>query len=181
MTPRFDPTRALIFDLARGQLRDEEGTARLNLPASLVLRLCEQAGSEATLDFARSIGSELGRRIADRLKDSTSEASVETWVEHLGGQLALVGLGELSVERWGKALVLRVSGASSEVHSLLPGVLASALQRALGRQLELVLFEGQEGLGFLALSGASAARAIALKDGGAGLGQVIEQLHQGDA
>src|SRR6187431_3768829 len=121
MTPRFDPTRAVIFDLARGQLRDDEGAARLNLPASLVLRLCEAAGAGGAGDFARGLGAELGRRVSDRL--GAGSGSVEAWAEHLGGQLALLGLGSLRLERWGRALVLRVTGVPGEFVPLLGGVL----------------------------------------------------------
>lgn len=181
MTPRFDPTRAIIYDLARGQLKDEEGASRVNLPVSLILRLCEQAGKEATQDFAQSLGSEIGRRVADRMGQSANAASVEAWTEHLGGQLALVGLGDMSVERWGRALVLRVSGAPQGTEELLPTVLTAALQRSLGRDSTALSFNQDEGLALLIVSKDTANRARNLVAQGQGLGQVVEALHQGAA
>src|SRR5690606_9525430 len=103
-------------------LRDEEGTLRLNIPAALLLRLCESAGEAATRDFLSALGTDIGRRIQAALGQDLSAAPIESWAEHLGGQLALLGLGELLIERWGKALVLRVRGAPEELKGLI-GVL----------------------------------------------------------
>ena len=111
MIPRFDPTRAVVFDLTQGQLRDDEGTGRVNVPVEALLRLCAAAGPEAQKDFARGLGSDAGRRVARRLGDNAANLGSEAWVEHLGGELALLGLGNLAFERWGRALVVTVSAA----------------------------------------------------------------------
>jgi|GEM_PF-495735 len=181
MTPRFDPTRAIVYDLARGQLKDEEGASRLNLPMHLVARLCEQAGEAAASDFAQGLGGEIGRRVADRLGEETGGASVEAWTEHLGGQLALVGLGDVAVERWGRALVLRVSAAPEGASALLDKVLSAALQRALGRDVAAVLFPTDGVASFLVLSPDAADKARSLAKSGSSLAQVVEELHRGAA
>lgn len=181
MTPRFDPTRAIVYDLARGQLRDDEGASRLNLPVHLLVRLCESAGPDAARDFGYSLGDELGRRIADRMGDGRTSASIEDWTEHLGGQLALVGLGNLSIERWGKALVLRVAGIPNGTLSLLESVLSGCIQRGLGRQAAVVGFERGTEAEYLVLSGEAADRARHLARDGASLGHIVEELHKGAA
>jgi len=181
MTPRFDPTRAVVFDLARGQLRDDEGAARLNLPASLVLRLCDAAGAAGTRDFAASIGAEVGRRVAERLGDEAQTASLQAWAEHLGGHLALLGLGNLRLERWGRALVLRVGDVPAELGVLVGGVLEGALSRGLSRSSEFVAFTGNGDTAYLVVSPATAERARSLRNSGQGLGHVIEDLHKGAA
>jgi hypothetical protein len=181
MNPRFDPSRAIVYDLARGQLSDDEGSSRLNLPVSLVTRLCSHAGAEAAHEFGRALGEDLGRRISHRLGEGGATASIETWTEHLGGQLALVGLGDLAVESWGKALVLRVLGAPEGCNELLGAVLTGALQRSLGRQMEIVSFVHGTRSEFLVLSQQGAARARELISDGAGLGNVVEELHRGAA
>jgi len=181
MTPRFDPSRSILVDLARGQLKDDEGTARLNLPAHLLVRLAEQAGPEASKDFAEALGTDLGRRIQSRLGQVTETASVEEWVEHLGGQLALVGLGNLLIEQWGKALVLRLMGAPAGCTSFASGVLKGSLKRALGRQIDLVGFDSDDGVAFLVLCPDSAKKVQELANQGTGLGQAVDQLHQGAA
>ncbi len=181
MTPRFDPTRAIIYDLARGQLRDDEGASRLNLPAHLLQTLLEQAGPNASSEFARGLGNEIGRRVADRMGASAESASIESWTEHLGGQLALLGLGDLAVESWGRALVLRMSGTPEQVQSLMPSLLETALQRGLSRDVALVVFRGDGLQNYLVLSPEGAGRAREMAHAGSGLGAVVEALHGGDA
>ena len=43
---------------------------------------------------------------------------MEDVLDHLGGELALLGLGSLGLERWGRALVLTVEGAPSANSSI---------------------------------------------------------------
>ena len=181
MTPEFDPSRAIIFDFARGQMRDDEGSARLNLPAAALVRLCEQAGPEARKDFAQSLGSEMGRRIVAQLGQRASEASLEVWAAHLGGQLALLGLGDLSIEQWGRALVLSVEGAPAGTTEMVGQLLAASLQRALGRDAEVVAFALDERTAYLVVSADTARKVAELVGTGAGLGQVVESLHEGAA
>ena len=181
MTPRFDPTRAIIYDLARGQLRDDEGASRLNLPAHLLLRLCEHAGAEGASEFARTLGAELGRRVADKLGSEKDAANVEVWTEHLGGQLALVGLGDMKVEQWGRALVLRISGAPAGMRKILEGVLEGALQRGLSRKATAIGFERGSETEILVVSDETAPRVFALLQSGSSLGQIVEELHRGAA
>jgi len=181
MTPHFDPTRAIIFDIARGQMRDDEGSERLNIPAQALLRLLEQAGTDAQKDFAQSLGSDLGRRMVDRLGKNLSDASLPLLTEHLGGQLALIGLGDLSIEQWGPALVLSVSGTPQGFTPMTGQLLGAALQRVFSRQVQLVAFEKGTTIAYLVVSEIAAARVAALKASGASLGQVIDQLQKGAA
>jgi len=181
MTPRFDPTKAILFDLARGQMRDDEGNARLNLPAALLVRLCEQAGPSAAQDFAQSLGSEVGRRIESRLGQHVKTASLEEWTDHLGGQLALLGLGNLSVERWGQALTFVVTQAPAGVTTVVGQLLGAALQRALARQVQLVAFSEESQTTYLLVAPDTADKVTALAQAGQGLGQVVQQLKQGAA
>ena len=181
MTPRFDPTRAVIFDLARGQLRDDEGASRLNVPYHVLARLCEQAGPDAASDFGRSLGQELGRRVQERLGRVPGGAEIGPWVEHLGGQVALLGLGNVQLERWGRAMVFRGTGTPQGGEALLAHVFEGALHRAFGRDVRVVRFGSDDDVAYLILSPRTAERAVQLQDVGQGLGQVVETLHQGAA
>ncbi len=178
MTPRFDPTRSIIYDLAQGQLRDDEGTARLNVPFHILSRLLTQAGPEGAADFGRGLGGEVGRRIHQRLDP---KANVTAWAEHLGGHLALLGLGNLRVERWGRALVFRVAGAPEGAQTLIGHVLEGALLRGLGRHVSIVGFEAEGGMAYLALSRDTSSRVRALRSAGESLSEVVQQLHRGAA
>lgn len=178
MIPRFDPTRAVVFDLVQGQLRDDEGVGRLNVPADALLRLCAAAGSEAARDFGRSLGTELGRRIVRRLGDAAQSASTEAWVEHLGGELALVGLGNMRFESWGKALVASIASFPHGAEALIAAVLEGALQRALGRDVVAVpLGASDETLRLAILHPRAATKVRDWLSTGSSWSQVLERLH----
>src|SRR5689334_22347123 len=107
---RFDPSQALTFDLAHGLVHLEGAPSRLLVPADGLLVLARAAGPAAVATFGRSLGDAMGRRVASRLAEAEGvrAATVEVVVEHLGGELALIGLGSLGLERWGRALVMVV-------------------------------------------------------------------------
>lgn len=137
-TPRFDPTHSLEFNLDRGTVRLSGSLERIVLPADALTALMRGADAETRRDFARRLGTEAGRRVAERLDGN---AGLEAVVEHLGGEIALMGLGSLSFERWGGALVATVhaSPLRGEGDELLAGVLEGAVQRAFGRNAGVVV------------------------------------------
>src|SRR4051794_1922332 len=105
MPEPWNPTHAVRFEIRRGRVSVGGDAARLLIPPEALLQLFAGAGKESVRDFGRRLGTELGRRIASRLDGSSP---VSTMVEHLGGELALSGLGSLGVEIWGRALVFTV-------------------------------------------------------------------------
>src|SRR5262249_55758598 len=107
---RFDPSKAVTFDLSHGLVHLEGAPSRLLVPAEALGALAAAAGAEATRAFGRTLGEALGRRAGGRLAEGGGlrGASADAVIEHLGGELALAGLGSLSLERWGRALVLVV-------------------------------------------------------------------------
>jgi hypothetical protein len=141
-------------------------------------RLMEHAGPEVAADFGRSLGAEIGRRIAEKLKNASG---IDAWTEHLGGHLALLGLGSLTLERWGKALVLRVTGAPEGATALIGSVFEGALQRGLGEVVATVAFDAEHSTGYLVVSPGTAERVRGMAAAGEGLGQIVEQLHKGAA
>ncbi len=136
MSLNFDPSYALEFDIGRGQIRMANAAERVVVPCDALLALCQGASEDAVRDFGRRLGTEAGRVMNDRLGQAW-QASLETVVEHLGGELALMGLGSLGLERWGQALVLSIShsplGAGGDL--LLGSVLEGAMQRSFGRDV----------------------------------------------
>src|SRR6202000_2987998 len=100
--PPFDSSKAVLFDLAHGQVHLEDAPQRVLAPAAGLLQLCEAAGPDATSALARALGEPMGRRVARRLNVAGSDvmkASVEAVVDHLGGYLAIAGFGVLGAER----------------------------------------------------------------------------------
>jgi hypothetical protein len=170
---RFDPSKAVTFDLTHGLVHLEGAPSRVLVPAEALLALAAAAGAEATATFARTFGEAMGRRVAARFSDqseqSVSGTPVEVVVEHLGGELALAGLGSLGLERWGRAAVLVVDqsplGAAGD--GLLEGVLAGAVEAAAGRSVHALRL-GRDGV-----------RARFLLGGSAGTGRVRAWLAEG--
>ena len=181
----FDPARMVRFDLARGRVALDEASCRVLVPTDLLLELCENAGQEALTNFGRRIGTECGRRVVERLgQEELSEANVSTLLAHLGGELALMGLGSLGVERWGRALVMVFEGSpvGSRGDHLLAAVLEGAFQRLFGRDCSVVKLGRDDELVRLLVVGAQTAAAAreALRKG-TGWGELLSQLHEASA
>jgi hypothetical protein len=133
-SPPFDASKAVTFDLSRGQIQKED-EPRLLVSAKALLALCQAAGADAMSAFAHGAGDTIGAAIARRFERAGGDAKgapIETVVEHLGGELALAGLGALSIERWGRALVFVVDRApgGTDGDRLLAPLLASAVSKA---------------------------------------------------
>jgi len=177
-TSTFDPTAAVRFDLARGQIALPDSGQRVLIPADALLTLCSAAEPEARQDFARRLGTEVGRRVAERL-GGAELASAEAVVEHLGGDLALMGLGSLELERWGRALVLAFVGSpfGAAGDDLLAAALEGAIQRAFGRDVGVAkLVRDDARARFLVTSRAGAARVRSSLDSGRPWGEVLAEL-----
>jgi hypothetical protein len=177
--PRFDPSNAVKFDLGRGQV-DLDGAPRMLVPVDALLALCKGAGPEALRDFGRTLGTEVGRRVRERIK--VDQASLESVVEHLGGDLALSGLGSLAIERWGRALVMTVSDSplGADGDGLIASVLEGALQRGMGRDARVVKLERKNGLVRLLVTAPKTAEKVqSLLASGLPWGDLLAKLHAG--
>lgn len=176
----FDPTKAVTFDLAQGIVRLDDDSARILVPASALLSLAKAAGPQAVTSFAHSLGEPLGARAAKQLSgaEALRAASPETVIEHLAGELALVGLGSLALERWGRALLLVVERSPlAQDANLLGGVLEGALQGATGRAIHCVLLNDGSQCRFLITGEAAALRARQWLAEGISWGEVLARLH----
>jgi hypothetical protein len=158
-TPRFDPTHSLEFNLDRGSVKLSGSLERVLLPADALAALVRGADGETRRDFARRLGTEAGRRVAERLDAS---ASPEAVVEHLGGEVALMGLGSIGFERWGRVLVVTVHGSPlrGEGDDILAGIIEGALQRAFGRSAGVVPIQRDDTLVRLLVVSAGAAERV---------------------
>lgn len=139
-TSTFDPTRAVVFDLARGQVALEVGNGQplvglLLVPTEVMATACGQLDATVVRQLGSALGKAAGTRARARLaqasssSDSRLDASLEAVVEQLGGELSLGGFGALGIERWGQALVVRVEGypLAGQGQELLAGYIESAL------------------------------------------------------
>lgn len=182
--PQFDANHSVKFDIARGSVELQGAGPRLLVPPDALLDLCRHAGEDALRDFGRRLGTEAGRRMQDLLGKAADTASIEGFVDHLGGNLALLGLGSLSVERWGRALVFVVDGSplGPAGDTLLAAILEGAVQRCLGRDAHMVAIDRDDKrVRLLATGSSGATRAKALLAQGVKWGEVLSRMHDGAA
>jgi hypothetical protein len=177
----FDPAQALRIDLARGQLTLSGSGDRMLVPLESLIDLLASSDHDAIAAFGASIGTDIGRRIVERLGSSIAQASVELFTEHLGGELALTGMGNLSVERWGQALVLAIEGLqdSAALELLVSALVEAAIQRSLSRDVSVVSFGRQGDVLKLSLLGHHAKEEVEqAMASGKSYGEVLTGLHQ---
>jgi hypothetical protein len=186
---RFDPSKAVTFDLSHGLVHLEGAPARLLVPADALLALAKAAGPEASAAFGRALGEGMGRRAAARFDlEGLAAAPVDVVLDHLGGELALAGLGSLALERWGRALVLAIDASplGGDGDTLLEGVLAAAIEAGAGRRVHVIAL-GRDGARARFLVGGEAAveKVRAWLGEGVSWGDALVRLHapagRGDA
>jgi hypothetical protein len=113
----------------------------LLVPANALARLVAAASEEALEALGHALGDAIGRRARARLLDVT-QSSIETVVTQLAGEAALAGIGALSVERWGRAIVVLVEGSPLSPPLLAP-LVASTLEATFGRRVWCALLSGE--------------------------------------
>jgi hypothetical protein len=185
--PRFDPSKAVTFDLGNGLVHVEGAPSLLLVPGPALAELCAAAGPEAVAAFGKAIGEPMGRRLASRFSagegdggGSVGAASLEAVVDHLGGEIAIAGLGALELERWGHALVLIIDhsplGAGGD--GLIEAVLEAAMEAATGKRVRtLALARDATRARFLVAGNAAVEKARAWLAGGMSWGEALAKLH----
>jgi hypothetical protein len=178
--PRFDPSGSLKFDLGRGHVTLDGSSGRMLVPIDELLELCKTAGEDATRNFGRRLGAEAGRRAASRI-GAADKAGIEVVLDHLGGDLALMGLGSMGIERWGRALVVTFDGSplGAAGDALLAAILEGSLQRAFGRDVAVVvLARDASRVRLFVGSAAGAEKARGWLASGSSWGDVLTRMHQ---
>jgi hypothetical protein len=179
--PQFNPAQALKFDFGRGQVSLQGQGLCVVVPRQALLELLAAAGNEAARNFGHQLGGDVGRRIAERLGSSVQQASIEVFVDQLGGEIALLGLGSLAVERWGMALVIRMQGAPRDKNgsALVCALVSGALQRALSRDAAVIeLAQSDDDLRLLVISKYAAPQVQRWLNDKVPWGEVIARLHE---
>lgn len=190
LAPSFDPARSVTFDLEQGHVELADGEAQLLLPADALAALL--AGESTARGLGRAVGvaamERVGMRVAGArdagtdtrlVRDRIRSASLDTIVEMLGGELAVVGIGNLRVERWGNALlfVLDPFVLDERADELLCGVFEGALAGVTDRECAALVVD-RSGLQVRVLvsNEVAIARARKLRDGGAFFTAIASKL-----
>lgn len=179
--PTFDPAQSLKIDLSRGQLTLQGSSGRILVPTDGLIDLLAASSPEVISAFGAGMGTDIGRRISERLGSAIERASVELYLEHLGGELALTGLGALSVERWGRALVLCIEGArdAAAIEALLVALIEAAIQRSLSRDVAVLRLLREAGNLRLLIAGKHARSQVeGWVNAGVPTSEILTRLHQ---
>ena len=190
MPETFDMSGALRFDLARGRVTVGSDASGVLLPVDALAAVCRHLDAEGLKDLGRGWGNELGRRVASRLSSSMANVTTAQMVDHLGGELALAGLGSLSVEFWGHALILAVSDSPlrfGDVGSAKPesgdrvlgAILEGALTRATGRDVRVATLTRIDAIvRYVACNEAAKEKIEALLAEGCHYGEALARLNE---
>jgi hypothetical protein len=173
-TSTFDPTRSVVFDLNRGQVKLEGGGAVVVVPTEALAQL----DGAALRQFGALLGRQAGSRIRGRL--SGAGVTLEAMVDQLGGEMALGGLGSLTIERWGQALVVVVENCliGAHAHELMSAYVEAALHDAVGREVTaLFLQQTPQSFRLLLCGKAASARVKGWIAGGGSWGDALVALH----
>jgi hypothetical protein len=178
--PSFDPKHAVRFDLPHGAVRAGGGGERvLLIPTNALDDLVLSAPSEAVQALGRALGSAIGRRAASQVDPQRD--SIEAFVTQLAGEAAVSGIGKLSVERWGRALVVVVED-SPLTGTLLAPLVAAAVESATDRHVATTLLSRDERIARILIgSDSGVSRVREWIASGLAWGEALARLHGGGA
>ncbi len=143
--PAFDPNGAVRFDMTNGAASDSRGVKFVLVPVG-ALEALDRTTPGALAHLGSEVGRACGARIVAKLGGASEVrgATLDVVVTHLAGELAIAGLGSVSVEQWGKALVVVLANPNVDADGFLAGALAGAVTVAAGREVCMVPI-GREG------------------------------------
>jgi hypothetical protein len=181
MAALFDSSQSVRFDLGSGAVRSAGSDERLLLiSAASLMDLALSAPPEAVEALGRALGGAVGKRAAARLRTpGAAESSIDDFVTQLAGEVALAGVGILSVERWGRALVV-VLEDSPLVGTLVAPFVGAAIEASTGRKVAAALLSrDQQKARVLVSSERAVERVRGWIDSGVAWGEAITRLHGG--
>jgi hypothetical protein len=178
----FDAKGFIEFDLRSGKIRSA-GSEQLTLVPTEVL--AELEPGEPLKEAARDWGRVHGGRLKEHLSSKGKSGGMEALADHLGGTAAALGMGRLSVEIVGDALLFRSkskadSSANEGLNALMSGFLAGYLDALTGRSFDVAPLGPNEGdLIFLAGNSNAVNRVFRWREEGVDLFAAIGRLSEG--
>jgi hypothetical protein len=178
----MNDTDKVRFDLASGSVRAGEGERLVLMPTSALQQLGKSAGVDVACGLSRTLGAAAGMAVLARFgtSDAVRAAPLEAVLEALGAELALSGWGAVSLERWGRAMVMRVEHAPVEEEQYVAALLEGALRESTGRAVRCLPL-GKDGADRYLVAGDRAyGRARDWLAEGLRWGEVLTRLQQAD-
>ncbi len=179
--PAFDPKGQLRFDATTGSALDAANQRLLVVPCHALDDLLKASGRKASSTFGAAVGKACGARVASRLggPEGVRRRGAETVLSHLAGELGVLGLGQVSIERWGRAMLFVVGGCAIADDACVAQVFEGALGAATGRDARcLVLARNADGARVLVASESGIERARALLASGSSWTDVVVKLQE---
>jgi hypothetical protein len=177
----FDPTHSVRFDLPRGSVTAGGDERHVLLPCAALNDLVLIAGPEAAAAVGRALGTSIGHRIATRLGGTRElrATSIEGVLRDVTGELGTLGFGLVSVERWGRALVIVIDRPAVADLPFLASIVEGMLEAAGDAPVRCTSL-GRDGtmVRVLVASEAAIARARRMLDTGTTWGEVLTRLQQ---
>lgn len=129
----FEADRVVRFDLPQGSVHAGDDERVVLFPVTALAELAREAPPATIEAVGRALGDALGKRVAAGLggAEGVRGATLEAVITRLAGEAAVLGWGAVSLERWGRAMLLVVERAALP-EAMVAGAMASALARATG-------------------------------------------------
>ncbi len=178
----FDPTHSVRFDLPRGSVVAGGEERHVLLSCAALNDLVLIAGTEAAAAVGRSLGSSIGGRIAARQGGAGALRTVpiDEFVRDMTGELATLGIGLASIERWGRALVVAVDRPAVADLPFLASIIEGMLEGASERPVRCISIGRDHGVArVLVASEGAVERARAMLEAGTAWGDVLMRLQHG--
>jgi hypothetical protein len=131
----FDPAGFIALDPVAGEARVRGGARVLLLSDAVVAPLVATAVQNGDLTAVRRLGRHMGEVVRAGLSAAPDDLPAEEVLAHARSVVSLFGWGALEIERWGAALVLRLSHAPTldpdhlALAALLGGLMSALAQR----------------------------------------------------
>lgn len=175
-----DLTHAVRFDLSKGTVSHGDG-ASVVVPAKSFGELIAAVSSDVRARVASELGNAMGARMQKRAGGSSGvrSASLESVVSSLSAELAISGLGTVTLERWGRAMVMHVTQSPIDAPDFLAVLVTSAISTSTGASAFSTVLSKQDGVRVLIGSQSAAQRARKWLDEGVAWGDAIARLQGG--
>jgi len=181
MASSVDLSNAVRFDLPNGTVHLSDNEKGLLVPASVLASLLKTTPPDVRGQIGRDLGAHLGRAMARRVGGAPAllDGGLELAASTLAAELALAGLGTCALERWGRALVVQITGSPIEETDFVASVVEGALAAATGRSLACTALSDAGGVRILVASESGALRVRGWIEQGVSWSDALVRLQAG--
>jgi hypothetical protein len=179
---KFDPTRAVTFDVAKGTVKTGDDGRVVLVPGSTLRDALEALGDTGARALGLGVGRAAGQHTMATIGSiqKVREAALDTVVTQLAGELSIRGIGLMSMERWGRIMVLSIENPVASSPEFLAGVIEGAFVTSTGRELRTTCIDKGSPTRILLSNQALATKARGLIQEGQDFAAVIARLQEGN-